>query len=268
MSDGAVSAEWFEVRDGFQLQQGEVINESLISIYVNGRELATMMATPRDQEALAIGFLTNEGFLEDPGAIDHIYLSKNGCCADVWLKHVIDEPERKIITSGCGGGITFRDPETELPSLDRSFKVDAERIFDWLNGLQHAESLYARARGVHAAGWSDGKELRASAEDVGRHNTVDKLLGICLQAGIETQGGVLLVTGRISSEMLMKSVSMGCPVVASRNSPTSLSVELARKFGVTLIGYVRRNTMRVYAHPERLQVGGATITGDELPDRL
>jgi FdhD protein len=120
-------------------------------------------------------------------------------------------------------------------------------------GLQRPDSLYARARGVHAAAISDGRKLLASAEDVGRHNTIDKLLGICMQRGIDTREKMLLVTGRISSEMLVKSATMGCPIVASRNSPTSLSVNLARELGITLIGYVRRQTMRIYSFPERLQ---------------
>jgi FdhD protein len=87
---------------------------------------------------------------------------------------------------------------------------------------------------------------------VGRHNAVDKLRGLCLQEGIETAGNVLLATGRVSSEMLRKGVRMGCPIVASRNSPTSLSIELAQAYGVTLVGYVRRGSLRVYSHPERM----------------
>jgi FdhD protein len=253
MGGGAVKTDWYEVQDGFERVQGEVIQETLVSIYVNGRELATLMATPCDQEALALGFLKNEGFIEDLDAVDHIHLSANGCCVDVWLNDVIERPEKRIITSGCGGGITFRDPETAFEPLESSLGIRPEQVFKLFNHLQRPDSLYARARGVHAAAISDRQGLLASTEDVGRHNTIDKLAGLCMQQGIDTREKLLLVTGRISSEMLVKSVVMGCPIIASRNSPTSLSVSLARQLGVTLIGYVRRRTMRVYAFPERLE---------------
>jgi len=90
-------------------------------------------------------------------------------------------------------------------------------------------------------------------EDVGRHNTIDKLTGCCLKHGIETHGKVLLVTGRTSSEMLRKAAVMGCPITASRTSPTSLSVEMAQAWNITLVGYVRSGELRVYSHPERIR---------------
>jgi FdhD protein len=95
-------------------------------------------------------------------------------------------------------------------------------------------------------------ELLAIAEDVGRHNTVDKLVGKCMIEGIQPHGKILLATGRVSSEMLVKGALMGCPIIASRNSATSMSVAMARDWNITLIGYVRQNTMRVYSHPKRL----------------
>lgn len=253
MSDGAVHADWYEARKGWKKIEGEVIEEALVSIYVNGGELATLMCTPFEQEALAIGFLRNEGFIETMDSIDHIKISANGCCADVWLKHSITQPERKIITSGCGGGVTFQDPEVRIEPLDDELRVDSNRLYEWFRELQDRGSLYARARGVHAAGLSDGGKVLVTAEDVGRHNTIDKLVGLCMQDGIQIRGQILIVTGRISSEMLLKAAGLGCPVIASRNSPTSLSVSLAEATGITLIGYVRRSSMRVYTHPQRLQ---------------
>jgi len=91
------------------------------------------------------------------------------------------------------------------------------------------------------------------AEDVGRHNTIDKVRGACLIEKIDPRDKILLCTGRISSEMINKAARMGCPIVASRTSPTSMSVQLAREWNITLAGYVRREQMKVYAHPERLK---------------
>lgn len=257
MDDGAVLTRWYEYRNQLDEVQGEVIEEAQVTIYLNGRELATMMATPRKLEALALGFITNEGLIESADEVDHIYVSLKGCCSDIWLKHTVKHPRRKIITSGCGGGVTFRDSSSMIEPLEADLEINAETLFELFNRLQHPDSLYARARGVHTAGLSDGERLFCTVEDVGRHNTIDKLVGQAMMEGIETGGKLLLVSGRVSSEMLIKAVVMGCPIIASRNSPTSMSIALAEELNITLIGYVRRNTLRVYTHPGRLRTSEA-----------
>ncbi len=256
MKRGSVVTEWVDFRRGWRRAEAEVIEEAPVSIYVNGMELATIMCTPSRQEALALGFLMNEGLIEGLQAVDHVHVSRDGCCVDVWLKHSLQKPQRVVITSGCGGGVTFDDPSLGIEPLQQDLRLAPGRLFELFNRLQDPGSLYARARGVHAAGLSDGSRLLAVAEDVGRHSTLDKLRGLCMLQGIETRGRALLATGRISSEMLRKGALMGCPIVASRNSPTSLSVAMARAWNVTLVGYVRRGTLRVYAHPERLGYPG------------
>jgi FdhD protein len=172
---------------------------------------------------------------------------------DVWLDHSIQMPERVIITSGCGGGVTFEDPSKEIPPLlTDDLSISPEDLFQRFQELHLPGSLHAEARGVHTAGLTDGESILAITEDVGRHNTIDKLLGQCLLKQINPAGKILLATGRVSSEMLRKGAIMGCPVIASRNSPTSMSVEMAMAWNITLIGYVRRTTLRVYSHPERI----------------
>jgi FdhD protein len=177
---------------------------------------------------------------------------------DVWLTREFTAPTQKIITSGCGGGVTFTDPATGVePILDQS-QLDPERLFEMFHLLQTSSNLYARARGVHSAGLFKGAQLVQRADDVGRHNTIDKLRGACMRSELATSGLTLLCTGRISSEMLHKSALMGCPIVASRTSPTSLSIEMARAWKITLVGYVRRNSLRAYTHPWRLGLAEAT----------
>lgn len=256
MTSGAVPTQWHEVRkDGSQTQKdGEVIEEALISIYVNGIELATIMATPQEGDLLALGFMKNEGLIEELSEIEILHISQAGCCVDLWLNRSFEKPKRTIITSGCGGGVTFTDPEVGVEPLHSEITLDSELIRGAFRKLQPPNSLYARSRGVHAAGLLDpqSEELVVIVEDVGRHNTIDKLTGCCLQHGIETRDRVLLVTGRISSEMMRKTAMMGCPVVASRTSPTSLSVKMAQAWDITLVGYVRSGGMRVYNCPERI----------------
>ncbi len=252
VNDGAVPVRWFEYRDQFEESQGEVIEEAQVTIYLNGRELAAMMTTPLDLEALALGFIINEGLIDSVDEVDHIHISMQACCADVWLKHAVRPPDRKIITSGCGGGLTFRDPSSPIQPLAVDLNIDPDKLFELFSHLQQPNSLYARARGVHAAGLSDGQRVFYVVEDVGRHNTIDKLVGRAALDRVDIEGSLLLVSGRVSSEMLIKAVVMGCPIIASRNSPTSMSIALAEELNITLVGYVRRSTLRVYTHPERL----------------
>jgi FdhD protein len=249
---GTVKTEWLEIGRSTGTLQGDVIEEALVTIYINGFELVTIMCTPTDLEPFGLGFILNEGLVEELESIDHVHVSMQSCCVDIWTRHPVQVPERRIITSGCGGGVTFEAPEIGLTALQEDLRINAEQFFEVFTRLQESGSLYARSRGVHSAGLTDGHQILAMAEDVGRHNTIDKLRGICLQSGIEPRGKTLLTTGRVSSEILKKAARMRCPLVASRNSPTSLSIVMAEALNITLVGYVRRGSMRVYSHPERI----------------
>lgn len=253
LSDGVVRFDYHTFDGDWDEVEGEVIEESFVSIFVNGRELATIMSTPRDQDKLALGFLCNEGIIADLDDVRAVHLCPSGACVDVWLNRVeFDLPRRAILTSGCGGGVTFDDlAQTQAP-LESDLTIAPSRLVELMVEMQQRGTLYARSRGVHTSALSDGRRIVAVAEDVGRHNTIDKLRGDCLQRGIDPRDHILLATGRISSEMINKAAKMGCPIVASRTSPTSMSVRLAREWNITLCGYVRRGRMNVYAHPERL----------------
>jgi len=261
---GAIPIQWLDYHKGdWQPKDGAVINEAMITIYVNGNELATIMSTPQEQDLLALGFMKNEGMLADLSEVEILYVSQAGCCVDIWLNRPFIKPPRVVITSGCGGGVTYSDPETGVNPLHSAVHITPPDLQSAFRRLQPPNSLYARSRGVHAAGLLDPKngELLVIVEDVGRHNAIDKLTGSCLKHEIETRDRALLTTGRISSEMMRKAAAMGCPIVASRTSPTSLSVEMARAWNITLVGYVRGGSMRVYSHPKRL---GITLSSPAL----
>ncbi len=253
MSDGVRPIQFHRFDDGWQPVDGEIIEETLISIFVNGDELATIMATPRDQAQLALGFLLNEEIIGGLADVRAVHPCPSGLCVDVWLARAdVELPRRAILTSGCGGGVTFDDLSQTRAPLQSAVISTGARIAELINGLQQRGGLYARARGVHTSALSDGEQIVVVAEDVGRHNTLDKLRGECLLRGLDPRDHILLATGRISSEMIREAATMGCPIVASRTSPTSLSVELAREWNITLCGYVRRGRLNVYSHPERL----------------
>jgi FdhD protein len=157
-----------------------------------------------------------------------------------------------ILTSGCGGGVTLQHLTEQYPALESDLVIAPTIIHERMRDLQGAARLYSQVRGVHTAVLADQERLLVGAEDVGRHNAVDKVAGKALQAGISMRDGLLLTSGRISSEMLGKARRMGTPIVASRTSPTSISLRLAQAWNICVIGYVRHGSMRVYTHPQRL----------------
>ena len=253
MTDGAVPTTYYAVDQKWQTVEGQVIQEALVSLHVNGQELATIAATPIQQDWLAVGFLANEGLIAAKEEVRAVHICPSGLCVDVWLTHAIEPPGKRILTSGCGGGVTFDDLTGAQPPLDSDLTLPAGQLHRLMEQLTSAARLYRRTRGVHTSALFRGEEMLSSAEDVGRHNTLDKVRGDCLLRGVDTRGGILLSTGRISSEMLNKAVKMGCPIVASRTSPTSLSIQLARAWNITLVGYLRRGKMLVYANEWRLK---------------
>jgi len=251
---GTKTFHWWDYHHDWQPHSGNVIEELTLTIYVNGEEFVSMMGTPLNQDWLAVGFLMNEGILENLDEMKDLKVTKDGCCIDVWLDRNVDLPQKMVLTSGCGGGLTQEDSLVEIEPLPSGISTDPDRILQAFTYLQTKESLYAKARGVHAAGLLDletGKLLQV-AEDIGRHNAIDKLHGACLMQGIKMDGRGLITTGRISSEMLRKGAFMRCPIIASRTSPTSAAVDLAQTWNITLVGYARHGKLRVYCNPERL----------------
>jgi FdhD protein len=199
MGDGAVSFNYSTYDGEWQEVEAEVIEEGQLTIFVNGIELAALMCTPRDPLQLALGFLANEELISGLEDVEIDYVCPEGGCVDLWLSYsILGRPVRKIITSGCSGGQTFSDLSAAHDPVQSELKISPDRIVSLLGQLQSRDSLYARARGVHASALSDGEKLVIIAEDIGRHNTLDRLRGECLRQEIDSRGMILLSTGRIS----------------------------------------------------------------------
>lgn len=231
---------------------GWVVEEAQICISVNGEELATFMASPHDLEPMAVGFLANEGIIQTLADIRHLHLSKNNC-VDVWLHNTsFEKPRKFIITAGCGGGVTFDDLSAEHAPLLSDLVATPDQVANLMRQTHLGAELYQQARGIHTAVLATPSHILLQKEDIGRHNCLDKLRGAALLAGLETEGKILLSSGRISSEMINKARRLGTPIVCSRTSPTSLSVALAHAWNITLVAYLRQDRMRIYTHPERL----------------
>ena len=233
----------------------ETIVESPVSLTVNGKVWLTFMCTPVNLEAMAVGFLYNEGVLESVEEVADVRICEHGDNIDIWLNRSVEQPQSWRRTSGCTGGVTAVDA---LARVDVAFdgdqpKVPPEAIGQLVESLFESQELYRETGGVHTSALSDGERIVIAAEDIGRHNTLDKIAGLCLMNNIWPETRILITTGRISSEMLQKAARLKAPILISRTSPSSLSIEMADRYGITLIGYARRDRFNVYTNSQRIQ---------------
>lgn len=236
-----------------QIVDGDVAEEALACISVNGQELATFMCSPQELDKMALGFLYNEGLIQGIADVRQLHVSAQDSCVDVWLHDVnVELPRRAIVTAGCGGGVTFDDLSQQHEPIMVTAAATPEQLSALMRQMHLGAELYQRARGVHTAVLADPDQILIQVEDIGRHNCLDKLMGAALQAGSDTKGRILLSSGRISSEMINKARRFETPIICSRTSPTSLSVTLADAWNMTIVAYLRQDRMRIYSHPERI----------------
>jgi FdhD protein len=249
-----------EAGDERQQVLDPVAVEAAVTLFVNELEVATLLCTPTDVEALGVGFLLGEGVLQRRDQlIDAAYDRGRGILRLKVAEDVDLSPfsgERKgTVTSGCGKGQTYafvRDVGRMPPVASRR-TLAARTVAERVKGFMRMSDTYRDTGGVHSAMFWDGAQVEVFCEDLGRHNAVDKVFGRCLLEGIEAAGGVLFVSGRISSEIALKCARRQVPIVISRNAPTSFSLTLADVLDVTLVGFVRGDRMNVYTHPERIE---------------
>lgn len=254
MTDGFLPTTYFVSNGtGLAVKDGAVIEERHLVLFVNGHEFAAFMCSPVEVEAMVLGFLRSEGVIRTPADVALVAHAPGGTCVDVWLRHTIDSVQKTPIrTSGCGGGLTFDDLTALQPALPIGPSITVKAIIERYYEMRAAERLYPIARGVHTSGLCTSEGLLFIGEDVGRHNSVDKLWGKAMQRELDPAGCLIVTTGRISSEMLGKAAKMGVALIASRTSPTSRALELAHTWNMTVIGYIRRNGLRVYTGVERI----------------
>jgi FdhD protein len=238
----------------WESHEAETIVEAPVSLTVNGQVWLTFMCTPVYLEALAVGFLYNEGIIEHMNEVVDVRLCEHGDNVDVWLNRNVEQPINWRRTSGCTGGATAVDllAKPNVSFNGNRLELQKEAVEHLVELLFEAQVLYRATGGVHTSILSDGEKIAASAEDIGRHNTLDKIAGLCLRKDIWPENRILITTGRISSEMLQKAARMDVPILVSRTSPSSLSIEMAERYGITLIGYARKHRFNVYSNAQRV----------------
>ena len=241
-------------RDFFK---GEVAVEFALTIVLNGKELVTLLCSPEDLQELVIGYLHSEGLIETKEEIKGVVLDERRGIARIWLKgkkDLAELPFKRVITSGCGRGASFRsalDIEGIKP-VESSLSIEPADILHLTKEFQRCSEVYRATHGVHSASLCDTKQILIFKEDIGRHNALDKVFGKCLLEGIPTVDRIVITSGRISSEVLLKVARRDVPVVVSLSAPTDQAVGLAHDLRITLIGFARGKKMNVYAGGWRL----------------
>ena len=252
VAPGAVVYSWSR-QGGWESGPCNLGQEVALVVYLDKVELATLMCTPEKLNFLVAGFLRSEGLIDRLDDIAVMRVCDEERVADVRLMRPRQSAGRRILTSGCGGGVIF-DGGDSLTPVDSDLTVDPSSVLECMRTMLHLYPDPAERGGVHVSALCDGAGLLVVARDVGRHNTLDKIWGECLFRDIPTGGRMLLTTGRLSSEMMVKAAKMQVPVTVSVNSPTARAVEMAERLGITAVGYARGARLSVYSHPERLSV--------------
>ena len=231
-----------------------VISEYSLTIFINNEEIITLLCSPKSLKYLAIGFLYSEGFIRDYSEIDDIRIDEEWGRAYIRLK-AKNVPDKKLqlkktITSGGGKGTMLYNMSDFLKSKQAANPSDVSiyEIKKLMAKFSRSSDLFYATGGVHVCAICNNDGIIYFEEDIGRHNALDKVLGKALMENMNLGDKMILTSGRISSEMLIKAVKMGITVVVSRSAPTSSAVHMARELNVVLIGFARGEKMNIYSN--------------------
>lgn len=241
-------------------EEDSIVTEYPVTVKVNGEEFVTMVCSPEYIEDMVIGYLASEGFIQSCSDIKELWMQKKE--GFVHVKTVRDNPyfqhfqHKRYVTSCCGmsrqGFVFASDARTAKKMHGIHVQITPETCFYLMKEMQSQASVFHQTGGVHNAALCDENGVMLSRMDIGRHNALDKIYGHCLKNNISVRDKILVFSGRISSEILMKTAKIGCEIVLSKSAPTELALNLADELGITVVGFIRDSSLNVYTHPQRI----------------
>src|SRR6516165_911838 len=250
-----------------------VPEETAVAFSYEGGTYAVMMATPQDLEDFALGFSLTEGLVSSAADIRQLEIVAHD--AGIELRMWLVEPRAAALSerrrhlagpTGCGlcGIESLEEAVRTLPRAPDGPTFEAAEIMQALESLSPRQELNRQTRAVHAAAfWQPDKALAAVREDVGRHNALDKLAGALLRDGVPRHNGMVLLTSRVSVEMVQKTAIIGAPLIAAVSAPTALAIRTAEKAGITLAAVARTDGFEIFAHPQRIKETSKETTVQE-----
>lgn len=235
-----------------------VVKEYALTIMLDGEELITLLCTPSSLDCLATGFLLSESIIKSRDDIKKIRIDEEKGIADVitYGTSIIAKKlqGKRTMTTGCGKGTSFYNAMDSLScrKVSGAVELGAQAILDLMKDFGKRSELFLNTGGVHSVALCEASGIILFHEDVGRHNAMDKIIGEAAIKDIGMSDKIVLTSGRVSSEMLIKAAKSGIPIIVSRSAPTDLTVELAGQLGITVIGFARGYRMNIYSIPERI----------------
>ncbi|SRR6056297_136472 len=234
-----------------------VIKEQPLTIFVNGYELVTLMTLPDKLKELTVGFLASEGILQNISELKYFQFSHQKTIVRVNLNQEIDISlfKKRTLTSGCGKGVTFSNlKDCGAANISaNNFTVLSNSINNLMTEMQKSAELFEQTGGTHTAALSNGEKLLYVIEDIGRHNTIDKIIGKAYLEETNLQNKLILTSGRVSSEIIIKVIKQKIPILISRSAPTSTAIEIAKEKDITLIGFTRGKRYNIYNDLQRVK---------------
>jgi FdhD protein len=226
--------------------------ERQITLSVNDKKVLSLYCTPTMIKEFVVGFLLNEGIIKGHFCADGISIHYNEDMSIHANVHADGEAsaEGMARTTGCVGGITF--DRKEFRKASDNFFVSSETVKSLYKEFNQRSVLFKATGCMHSAAIADREKIVIVAEDIGRHNAVDKVIGHCIIENVGMEDKMMLVSGRLSSEIVSKCARWGIPVLVSRTSPTSYAVEIAEKANIALVGFVRGERYNVYTNGQRI----------------
>lgn len=238
--------------------------EYQLNLFLNDEEFVSLVCTPKDLEALIVGFLYSEGIIHSPDQLDEIRIDEGAETARVTTRnrdkyHYMGNKlfGTRTVTTACGGqrSIPYRVIEflgIKSDEIKKQIRVRPEQILSLAARFNKSSELFLSTGGVHSCALCDKDEILLIEEDIGRHNALDKILGKALRGGVPFEGKIVLTSGRVTEEMVKKVIRAQIPVLVSRSAPTDAAIEMARNLNLTLIGFARGNRMNVYSNEDKI----------------
>jgi FdhD protein len=251
----------FDGKESYQVEE-EIVREFPLTVILNGEEFATMICSPDNLEELVIGFLASEGIIRLFEEIKDLMIDVRLGFAYVELYREVDltlaENSKRFIGSCCGKSrqFYFKSDVKTAKTITSKLSISAEQCYNLMKELLIRSDQFRRTGGVHNAALATPEGLLEVRSDIGRHNALDKVYGAILQQRIPLKDKLIVFSGRISSEVLLKISKIGVGILLSKSAPTDLALNLANDLGITAIGFARDNKMNVYTHPYRILEAG------------
>ena len=235
-----------------------VVVEYPLNIYINGSKLITLLCTPRSLDCLSLGYLLSEQIIKTKSDLKDINIDEEEGIADIWVEG--NNLEKRLLkgkgtlTTGYGGGTLLYNLYKTLPDdlKENKIVVSYKKIIKSMKEFADYSEVFKSTGGVHSAALSDGKKILVFHEDVGRHNALDKVLGEAFLKDIDITDKLILISGRISSEMLTKAAKRKVAVLVSRSAPMDLALEIGKSINMTIIGFARGERFNIYSGKERI----------------